>query len=237
MIGLPTMLQDDDIDQDLPLDLDDEFITPEKILSVPSGYINLMTASNAQTRLMKVLRKVIKYVYPIKGIQYMESKPRSYVVGHAKIREIERDLQHWMEDLPMFLRPGGEVTPELARYECSEGGTNTSFSIFRPRSPFKMLNTNRSQSPTITSNGLCLRSDVSLSTILTLCVENESSSKYRQAFVCLCRCLRKRLKKCNPYYAGNEPTRLVDWLVLVRYVYNFSCNHVVGFLCSGKSRQ
>ena len=117
MIGLPTMLQDDDIDQDLPLDVDDEFITPERILPVPPGHINLMTASNAQTRLMKVLRKVIKYVYPIKGIQYMESKPRSYVVGHAKIREIERDLQHWMEDLPMFLRPGGEVTPELARYE------------------------------------------------------------------------------------------------------------------------
>ena len=116
MIGLPTMLSNDDIDQDMPLDLDDEYITPEKVLQAPSGHIHLMAGSNAQTRLMNVLRKVIKYVYPIKGIQYLEGKPRSYVVSHARIREVERDLQHWMEELPMFLRPGGAVSPELARY-------------------------------------------------------------------------------------------------------------------------
>ena len=116
MLGLPTMLNDDDIDQDLPLSVDDEFITSEKILQAPPGHIHLMAGSNAQSRLMAVLRKVIKYVYPIKGVQYMAGKPRSYVVGHAKIREIERDLQHWMEELPMFLRPGGNVSPELARY-------------------------------------------------------------------------------------------------------------------------
>ena len=115
MIGLPTMLNEDDIDQDLPMDIDDEYITPEKILPAPPGYVHLMAGSNAQTRLLVVLRKVIKYVYPIKGIQYMEGKSRSYVVSHAKIREIERDLQRWMEELPMYLRPGGNVPPELAR--------------------------------------------------------------------------------------------------------------------------
>ena len=122
MIGLPTMLSSDDIDQDMPLDLDDEYITTEKIIAAPPGHIHLMSGSNAQTRLMNVLRKVIKYVYPIQGIQYLEGKPRSYVVSHAKIREIERDLQHWMEQLPMFLRPGGEVSPELGRYahQCFE---------------------------------------------------------------------------------------------------------------------
>ena len=116
MIGLPTMLSDSDIDQEMPLSIDDEFITPERIIQAPPGHIHLMTGSNAQTSLMTVLRKVIKYVYPIKNVQYMEGKPRSYVVGHAKIREIERDLQHWMEKLPMYLRPGGEASPELARY-------------------------------------------------------------------------------------------------------------------------
>lgn len=115
MIGLPTMLNEDDIDQELPMDIDDEFITPERILPAPSGYVHLMAGSNAQTRLLVVLRKVIRYVYPIKGIQYLAGKPRSYVVSHAKIREIERDLQRWMEELPMYLRPGGDVSPDLAR--------------------------------------------------------------------------------------------------------------------------
>ena len=117
MIGLPTMLAEDDFDQAYPLDIDDEFLTPQKILPAPPGHIHLISGSNAQTKLLAVLRKVIKYVYPIKGVQYLEGKPRSYVVSHAKIREIERDLQHWMEELPMFLRPGGDVSPELARVQ------------------------------------------------------------------------------------------------------------------------
>lgn len=117
MIGLPTMLSEDDFDQEYPLDIDDEFITPQRLLPFPEGHIHLMAGSNAQTRLLAVLRKVIKHVYPVKDIQYLEGKPHSYVVSHAKIREIERDLQHWMEELPIFLKPGGEALPELARVQ------------------------------------------------------------------------------------------------------------------------
>lgn len=32
------------------------------------------------------------------------------MVSHSKIREIERDLQNWMEELPPALRPGTEVS-------------------------------------------------------------------------------------------------------------------------------
>ena len=115
MVGLPTMLHDDDIDQDMPLVVDDDFITAKEILPMPPGATPLMAATNAHTNLLKILQKIVKHIYPVKHIQHAHNKRRSYVVSHAKIREIERDLQEWMEKLPKFLRPGGDVSPELAR--------------------------------------------------------------------------------------------------------------------------
>ena len=116
MLGLPKMLSDDDIDQELPLEIDDEFITAESITQMPSGRISLNAATNAHTHLVKVLAKVVEYIYPIKSIEHIHSKSsQSYAVSHARIREIERDLQEWMDNLPMALRPGGDPTPELAR--------------------------------------------------------------------------------------------------------------------------
>ena len=115
MLGLPTMLQEDDIDQECPLEVNDEYITSKGILPMPPGTIPLMAATNAHTRLIKILQKIVKHIYPIKHIQHAHNKKKSYVVSHAKIREIERELQEWMENLPMFLRPGDEVSPELTR--------------------------------------------------------------------------------------------------------------------------
>lgn len=117
LLGLPKMLSDDDIDQDYPLEIDDEFITTEKILPMPSGQISLIAASNAHTRILKISAKVVKYIYPIKSVEHSvhgRSNP-SYRVSHAKIRELEQDLQEWLENLPMALRPGGEAPPELIR--------------------------------------------------------------------------------------------------------------------------
>lgn len=116
MLGLPKILSDDDIDQELPLEIDDEFITTEKITPMPAGKLSLNAATNAHTHLVKVLAKVVQYIYPIKSIEHIHSKSsQSYVVSHARIREIERDLQEWMDNLPMALRPGGESSPDLAR--------------------------------------------------------------------------------------------------------------------------
>ena len=116
LLGLPIMLNDDDIDQEQPLEVDDEFITDEKVLPMPLGKLSLMVAFTAHNRLQKVLGKIVRYIYPIKGMAYVHGEfNQSYVVSHAKIREIEKDLQDWMESLPAALRPGGEAPPELAR--------------------------------------------------------------------------------------------------------------------------
>jgi hypothetical protein len=116
LLGLPQMLSEEDIDQEEPAEVDDEFITAEAIKPMPSGRVSMQAGSNAHARLVLILHKIVRYIYPIKGHQGNTSKPeQSYVVSHAKIREIERDLQVWMESLPMALRPGDDAPKDMVR--------------------------------------------------------------------------------------------------------------------------
>ena len=113
LLGLPSLLSEEDVDQEMPREVDDEFITSEKIHPMPDGHVSLMTAFNAHTQLSRILLKTARYIYPIKADE--NRADRSYAVSHGKVREIEQDLQQWMESLPMALRPGGEAPPEIAR--------------------------------------------------------------------------------------------------------------------------
>ena len=116
LLGLPQMLNNDDIDQEMPIEVDDEYITTETVSLMPSGKLSLFTAFNAHTHLVEILAKTVKYIYPIKENEHLRGKKKqSYVVSHAKIREIEQDLQAWMENLPIQFRPGEEASPEFLR--------------------------------------------------------------------------------------------------------------------------
>ncbi|KAL8842068.1 MAG: hypothetical protein Q9170_000671 [Blastenia crenularia] len=115
LLGLPMMLNDEDIDQDFPLEVDDAYITTDAVLPMPPGKTSLMSAFVAHIRLVRLLGKTVRYVYPLQT-----SRTRSndaYAVSYAKIREVEQDLHQWMEDLPMALRPGGNAPPELVRVQ------------------------------------------------------------------------------------------------------------------------
>ena len=113
LLGLPKMLNDDDIDQEYPLEVDDDYITTEEILPMPADKPSLMAAFNAHTKVVGILAKTVKYVYPIKG--HKSKNSQSYIVSHARIREIEQDLQAWFEGLPMAFRPGMEAPKEFIR--------------------------------------------------------------------------------------------------------------------------
>lgn len=119
LLGFPKMLNEEDVDQELPIEIDDEYITTTGILPMPEGTISIYAASNAHTRLMAILAKVIKFIYPIKGLESCvtgnTSGSASYNISHLKIKEIEQDLQEWLDKLPMALRPGGEAPPETVR--------------------------------------------------------------------------------------------------------------------------
>lgn len=116
MLGLPIFLDDDDIDQDWPTDVDDEYITETEIRPMPPGKISAMAAANAHTQIVQVLAKICEYVYPIKGTQSGGNNSVTYSVSYSKIREIEQDLQQWLDNLPMALRPGGEAPYIVIRY-------------------------------------------------------------------------------------------------------------------------
>lgn len=114
VLGLPQMLSDDDIDQEFPTEVEDEFITEEGIQPMPPGVFPLLKATNASTRLTNTLRKVVRFIYPIKGVDSVQSD-QHYTISHRRIRELERDLQTWMDELPMELRPSENAHRDLAR--------------------------------------------------------------------------------------------------------------------------
>ena len=118
LLGLPQMLNNDDIDQEVPEEIDDEYITKEGILSMPPGRVSVNVALNAHTRLVDILAKIVKYIYPIKGTAHVHGKgSHSYAVSHAKIREIEADLQNWMNNLPGEFKSGDRAAPEFMRHD------------------------------------------------------------------------------------------------------------------------
>lgn len=103
MLGLPQTLSDDDIDQDFPAEVDDEYITRDGIQPQPEGQVSLNTAFNAHTRLVQLLSKIVRKVYPIKTQQF--SLDKSYSVPFSVIREIEGDLEEWKNQLHPILSP------------------------------------------------------------------------------------------------------------------------------------
>ncbi|KAF2837783.1 hypothetical protein M501DRAFT_920741, partial [Patellaria atrata CBS 101060] len=120
LLGLPHFLSDDDVDQEFPAEVDDEYITETEIKPMPEGIITVVAGANAHTRIVQILAKIVRYIYPIKGEktvgpQEPSDTENSYTVSYAKIREIEYDLQAWMENLPMGLKPGGDAPPVIIR--------------------------------------------------------------------------------------------------------------------------
>lgn len=107
MLGLPQTLSDDDIDQEFPLEVDDEYITEEGILPMPEGTTSIMTAFNAHTRLVQLMQKTVRNVYPIKVKNGQANADKSYTVPFSVIRDIEKDLENWKNQLPDSLNVGG----------------------------------------------------------------------------------------------------------------------------------
>lgn len=124
ILGFPIMLNDEDIDQPLPTEVDDEFITKDTILTPPPGTPSFFQAFNAHSRLMDILGKVIKHIYPIRGMEECvmkmpdgtEATRAVYSINYGRIREIEQELQNWYDRLPAHWRPSNDGTIEVIRY-------------------------------------------------------------------------------------------------------------------------
>ena len=122
LLGFPMSLRDEDIDQPLPTEIDDEYITKDGISKPPPGTPSFYQACNAYTRLMDVLAKVITCVYPVRRIADRppaENDPgtqvSNYLISYSKIKEIERELHAWYEQLPTYWRPSPDGPIEVIR--------------------------------------------------------------------------------------------------------------------------
>ncbi|USW47686.1 hypothetical protein Slin15195_G010050 [Septoria linicola] len=116
MLGLPQTLSDEDVDQEYPLEVDDEYITKDGILPQPDGVVSLLTAFNAHTRLVQILQKIVRKIYPIKVGEAQNSGDKSYSISFSTIREIESELEEWKKSLPLILTPC-EAPPRYARVQ------------------------------------------------------------------------------------------------------------------------
>ncbi|KAH8803012.1 fungal-specific transcription factor domain-containing protein [Xylogone sp. PMI_703] len=118
ILGLPMSVNDEDIDQEEPLGVDDEFITKEGITTMPEGRISIISAFNAHTKLIRILEKVVRDVYPIRhGIEDTTRKPSTYIVSDASVRAVEAELEDWEAKLPVQFRVGSDASPKLTRIQ------------------------------------------------------------------------------------------------------------------------
>ena len=101
--GLPISVDSDDIDQEYPLEIDDEFITQVGILPMPSSRTSLIAGANAQNRLLDIIIEVVKTVYPVKVARCQEKPDHTYMVSYSKIQEIEVSLQAWEDHVSSTL--------------------------------------------------------------------------------------------------------------------------------------
>ncbi|KAJ9624421.1 Gypsy retrotransposon integrase-like protein 1 [Taxawa tesnikishii (nom. ined.)] len=95
MLGLPPILRDEDIDQELEVNMGDE----AAVNHGESSRVWLasdMSAVNAHTRLTRIMAKVNNYVH-VRSLD--SSLTGSYRVPYSRIMEVEAELQEWFSQL------------------------------------------------------------------------------------------------------------------------------------------
>lgn len=138
LLGLPRSINEDEFDQELPEDLDDENITRDGYLyENQNGRVSSSGCANYHTKLMFIISHTVKELYPIKGKNQLSP---SHI--HSKVTEIELELKHWLEHIPIELKPTDPSDPEsskhvpekfvLANYYIHLAFLNCQITLYRP---------------------------------------------------------------------------------------------------------
>ncbi|KAJ8100545.1 fungal-specific transcription factor domain-containing protein [Lipomyces tetrasporus] len=119
LLGVPTILRDDDVECAFPSDVDDEFLTEKAILRSPPGSYTKLSAAIALSKFARVLANLLNTLY-----RCTPSRTRSYKV----LFELEDELEEWRRDL----------SPHL-KFEMINGNPRGPSTALHSRAPFLLL--------------------------------------------------------------------------------------------------
>ncbi|KAL2135262.1 hypothetical protein VTI74DRAFT_9142 [Chaetomium olivicolor] len=118
ILGFPLLLHDEDVDQPLPTEVDDEYITKDSIHMPPPGTPSFFQAFNAHNRLMRILAKVVRDIYPLRGLDdraKSQQPNKVFMINYSRIQAIEGELQDWQRNLPSYWRTSHDGPIEVVR--------------------------------------------------------------------------------------------------------------------------
>ncbi|KAL8961832.1 MAG: hypothetical protein Q9183_005251 [Haloplaca sp. 2 TL-2023] len=96
MLGLPTLLQEDDIQTEYPVDADDENISANGFEPTMPGESTRLSSALAMFRCSRILAEVLDQVYP--------ARTPSYELSLQKLAILQHKLDAWLNGLPRHLR-------------------------------------------------------------------------------------------------------------------------------------
>lgn len=111
LLGLPKAIRDEDINQEMPLEVDDEFVTDQGVLPVPVGHKSVMALANAHTTLLVIMTKVLRLIY--NPVNEPNGANGSCQVEYARVVEIESDLNKWLQRLSNGSTVTSAIPPRL----------------------------------------------------------------------------------------------------------------------------
>ncbi|CAB4254689.1 uncharacterized protein KABA2_04S12056 [Maudiozyma barnettii] len=105
ILGLPCSIPENNVDQEFPLDIDDEKITAvsslsdfSETLTNPSRIISSCGMNNEHTKLILIMLKIYEQLYPL-NLQILDVEP-------SVIYQFEEQLNQWHIELPIPLSLG-----------------------------------------------------------------------------------------------------------------------------------
>jgi hypothetical protein len=93
--GLPALLKEEDIQCELPADIDDEYVTEKGFLPTLPGESSKISSALALFRVSRILSKVLQQNYPA---------ATSHDLSLQSLAALETELNEWSDNLPTHLK-------------------------------------------------------------------------------------------------------------------------------------
>ncbi|KAF8861656.1 hypothetical protein BDZ45DRAFT_250787 [Acephala macrosclerotiorum] len=115
LLGLPTVLDDEDIDQELPSCIENASVHENGLIPNPAGPGPgpgcPMAAVVAHIKLLKIMRRMVKQIYPR---TLRRGTGCAYRVNYCRIIKFEAELGEWFEKIPVPTQ-SESLQPETTR--------------------------------------------------------------------------------------------------------------------------